>query len=96
MVQTRAKELQRLINEQTEHVDNQLIIFQDMKKEKKIKYEFKYEITDDEMKKFLSYIHEWNGLTSSAKIPQSQTHYENKARNWLNGRRAKQYCNSLF
>ena len=96
VVQTRAKELQQLINDQTEHVNNQLMIFQDIKQEEKMKYEFKYEINDDEMKKFLSYIHEWNGLTSSAKIPQSQKQYENKARNWLNGRRAKQYGNSLF
>ena len=58
---------------------------------------FKYNsINKEEMKEYISYIHEWNGLTSTAKIPTTYKDYENKARNWLNGRRSKKYSNSLF
>ena len=47
--------------------------------------EFKYyPLATNKMKEYLSYIYEWNGLSSSAKIPSTYKEYENKARNWLN------------
>ena len=59
--------------------------------------EFKYyPLETNKMKEYLSYIYEWNGLTSSAKMPSTYKEYENKARNWLNGRRTKQYSDTLF
>ena len=59
--------------------------------------EFKYPaISEDKMTEYLLYIHAWNGLSSSAKVPATYRNYENKARNWLNGRRSKTYSNSLY
>ena len=48
------------------------------------------------MKEYLSFIYSWNGLTSNAKLPSTHKEYQNKARNWLNGRRTKQYGNDLY
>ena len=57
---------------------------------------FEYEnISTEKMEKYVSYIHKWNGV-SSANTPTTYKQYETKARNWLNGRRAKKYSDSLF
>eukprot|EP01084_Bolivina_argentea_P015382 28780_1 len=88
----RRKELELFINEETENVNKQ--IFGKHYKNNNIK--FRYTINDIKMKKFLDYIYQWNGLSSSAKIPKTIKEYQDKARNWLNGRRAKNYGNSLY
>ena len=53
-------------------------------------------IRDNIMKQYISYIYKWNGLTSASKIPTTYREYQSKARNWLNGRRAKKYSDTLF
>ena len=60
--------------------------------------DFVYTMSDAQIKKYLSYIHEWKGLTQSSVLPDNVIYkdYQNKARNWLNGRRSKKYGNSLF
>ena len=79
-----------MINEETSNVYKR--IFGDDKK-----YNFKFDYNQDKLKQeYLSYIYEWNGLSSSAKSPSSKKEYQNKARNWLNGRRTKQYGNDLY
>ena len=57
---------------------------------------FSYNINEREMRAFLSYIHDWKGLSSSASNPTTMKQYQFKARNWLNGKRPKQYGNCLF
>ena len=79
-----------MINEETSNVYKR--IFGDDKK-----YNFKFDYNQDKLKQeYLSYIYEWNGLSSSAKSPSSKKEYQNKARNWLNGRRTKEYGNTFF
>ena len=48
----------------------------------------------------MGYVLEWNGLNTklihSAKKPKNYLEYESKAKNWLNGRRAKEYSIGLY
>ena len=57
---------------------------------------FNVTIDRKNMKIVLEYIHNWSGLTSSSKIPNTFKQYQDKSRNWLNGRRTKKYGNTLF
>lgn len=59
---------------------------------------FEYTLSNVQVKKYLSYIHEWNGLTQSSELSDNIVYkeYQNKSRNWLNGRRSKKYGNTLF
>ena len=58
---------------------------------------FKFDINSEKIKKYLSYIYVWNGLNlSTTKIIKTKKEYMIKARNWLNGRRTKQYGHNLF
>ena len=80
-----------LINETTRNVNKRLF------NDNSMNIDFKYGVIDTtRMKEYLSFIYEWNGLTSSAKIPSTYKDYETKARNWLNGRRSTKYSNNLF
>ena len=79
-----------MINEETTNVHQQ--IFGD----KDFEHTFKFDYNESKMKEYLSFIYSWNGLTSSAKLPSTKKQYQNKARNWLNGRRKKQYGNTFY
>ena len=61
---------------------------------------FKYEISENISNHLMEYLLEWNGLNTklihSTKKPKSFKDYELKAKNWLNGRRAKQYSVGLY
>ena len=93
-INNRCQTLETLINATVHDVNNRL--FGDSDKDDH-QLTFKYgPISTDEMKEYISYIHKWKGLTSTAKIPTTYKEYETKARNWLNGRRAKKYSNNLF
>ena len=48
--------------------------------------------------KHLGFIINWNGinLNQAKSMPNSLTDYENRSRNWLNGRRAPNYAKTLF
>lgn len=89
-IKTRINEFERIINQETVNIDKRM--FGDNDRE----YHFKFNYNDNKMKEYLSYIYSWNGLTSKAKLPSTKQEYENKSRNWLNGRRSKQYGNNLY
>ena len=101
-IKNRCKTLEAVINEATRNVNKRLFDddFQtnkDNNNDDKNNMEFKYDVINtDKMKEYISYIYEWDGLTSTAKIPPTYKDYESKARNWLNGRRSKKYSNNLF
>ena len=60
------------------------------------KFSYPTQPSTEKMRIFLSFIHEWKGLTKSSQIPKTKKEYLKKARNWLNGRRSKKYGNTLF
>lgn len=92
-INLRCKAFETIINEETINVSKQIF----GKNEISENMRFRFMINNDnKMKEYLSYIYKWKGLTSSAKLPNTKKEYQNKARNWLNGRRTKQYGNDLY
>ena len=61
---------------------------------------FNPQTTDKDMNDFLSLILSWTGLnvnkTESKNSPKTLKEYKNKAKNWINGSRAKHYSRTLY
>ena len=57
----------------------------------------KFEYSTDPLK-HLSFISNWNGinLNQAKSMPLNLKEYENRSKNWLNGRRAPNYAKTLF
>lgn len=58
--------------------------------------EYRYIV--DQPLKYLNFLSEWSGIKTRNTSTQPQTYeeFESKAKNWLNGRRAPNYGNTLF
>ena len=84
-----------MINSTLQYVNSRLSLNNDHKTDYNVKYIYG-PFDSEKMKEYISFIYEWNGLTSSSKIPTTYKNYQSKARNWLNGRRSKKYSNTLF
>ena len=57
---------------------------------------FIYELNDNEIKKCTHFITKWNGLKLNHTNIKTKEEYKEKSKSWLNGRRAKQYSNTLY
>lgn len=61
---------------------------------------FRHSTRNNDMNEFLSLILSWNGLniklTQSQRNPKTLKDYKNKAKNWINGSRAKHYSRTLY
>ena len=93
-IEIRRKYFELLINEETVTF-NKRVFHNDHIKVNNLN-NFKYDVNDIKMKENLNYIYKWKGLTSSASTSKTIKDYQNKSRNWLNGRRTKEYGNTLF
>lgn len=90
-IESRIKEFEMLINEETTNVYKRIFGVNDHNDDI-----FKFSYNEKKMKGYLSYVDKWKGLRLSEKIPLTKNEYQNKSRNWLNGRRSKQYGNDLY
>ena len=97
-IEIRCEELTEIINHTENTINQQLFGYQIQSQSIKNNDEHKFEflLKESEINKYLSYITKWNGLSKSSKTPTTYKDYQNKARNWLNGRRSKKYGGTLF
>ena len=104
----RAQCWEKIVNQCTDNIISQIQIdkdnsnlelFQSLKQNIRIK-PFEYKPTKKDMDTFLSYIYVWKGLNTKlidqANQPSSFKHYQQKAKNWANGARARQYSLQLY
>ena len=91
-IHKRAKSLTELINQKMEDINSRL----DLSDTKLTP--FLFTVNDIAMKKYLKFIRSWKGLIlkTMPKTPKTYIEYENKAKNWLYGRRAKKYTENLL
>ena len=93
-IKIKCKALETLINEETHNINQRLFGFDTKHKIRNL--QFRYNISADKIKEYISYIYDWNGIKFISQQPVAFKEYEKKARNWLNGRRPKKYGNNLF
>ena len=62
--------------------------------------QFQCILSDKDLKESTKYLHSWPGLdlnkSCQSNMPKTLEHYQAKAKNWLNGRRAKECSRTLF
>ena len=96
-IQRRATHWVNLVNDKVKDANCRLSI--DHEKMVKMGLEsFGYSIDAAAMNKHLGFIIAWKGLKTRQiqNAPKTYLEFENKAKNWLNGRRAPNYASTLF
>lgn len=90
----RANKWKELINEQT------ISLQMDLFGRHISKMQFQCIMTRKDLRESTAYLNSWPGLDLNncdrTNMPSTLQHYQAKAKNWLNGRRAKQCSNTLF
>eukprot|EP01083_Nonionella_stella_P211060 763566_1 len=90
-IYVRVSVFEKIINEKTMQVNQMLCINTNLTPIKPYKH---YTDIDQQCK----FIENWNGLNTNQmrSLPKTLQEYENRAKNWLNGRRAINYAQNLF
>ena len=95
-IERRATHWVNLVNDKIKDANCRLSI--DHEKMASVMKPFTYHIDEVAMNKHLGFIISWKGLKTRQiqNAPKTYLEFENKAKNWLNGRRAPNYASTLF